>query len=66
MRMHAKIIPTGRLPVRIRTQTGARCITSHYDPGIVPTLAELNGYAYCGHSVLMGRIQHLRQDVEKI
>jgi len=66
MRMHAKIIPTGRLPVRIRTQTGARCITSHYDPGIVPTLAELNGYAYCGPNVLMGRIQHLWQDVDYV
>ena len=33
MRMPAKIIPTGRLPVRIRTQTGARCIASHYNPG---------------------------------
>lgn len=31
--MYAKIIQAGRLPVRIRTQTGDRCIASHYDPG---------------------------------
>lgn len=41
----------------------------HLNPvraGIVSTLAELNGYAYCGHSVLMGRIQHVWQDVDYV
>jgi len=33
---------------------------------IVPTLAELNGYAYCGHSVLMGKRRRLWQDIDYV
>ena len=41
----------------------------HLNPvraGIVSTLAELNGYAYCGHSVLMGKSRRPWQDVDYV
>jgi len=41
----------------------------HLNPmraGIVPTLRELNGYAYCGHSVLMGKNKRIWQDVDYV
>jgi len=41
----------------------------HLNPiraGIVPTLTELNEYAYCGHSVLMGRKKRPWQDVDYV
>jgi len=41
----------------------------HLNPiraGIVRTLTELNKYAYCGHSALMGRKKRLWQDVDYV
>ena len=41
----------------------------HLNPvrtGIVPDIRELNGYAYCGHSALMGKKNRLWQDVEYV
>jgi REP-associated tyrosine transposase len=41
----------------------------HLNPiraGIVPTLTKLNKYAYCGHSVLMGRKKRSWQDVDYV
>jgi len=41
----------------------------HLNPvraGIVSTLAELNRYAYCGHSVLMGKKKRLWQDSDYV
>jgi putative transposase len=41
----------------------------HLNPvrgGIVSTLSELNGYGYCGHSVLMGRTKRSWQDVDYV
>ena len=41
----------------------------HLNPvraGMVPDLGELNGYAYCGHSALMGKKNRPWQDVEYV
>ena len=41
----------------------------HLNPvrtGIVSSLSELNGYAYCGHSVLMGKKRRQWQDIDYV
>lgn len=41
----------------------------HLNPirgGIVSTLSELNGYSYCGHSVVMGNVKRSWQDADYV